>query len=280
MKKLPVTFTAVLLFTAFIFASTVFGAPDVQEPGTTPDNPTPITEPVVEPTAEPQTDLPLEEVPQETDFDDYTEPPPVTEEVTAPPIVDDNTNEDPNYYDDEGEEDHEDYYIEEYVHPTRDYNDFLENSSPLTSYELYDTGSKRNNKLFNKNDWGKIALGLFDNDDDSDDFSKFQQSASSDRKGQWILIGGIALILLGVAGCIYFGLYNNRGAKQNMYPANAVGGMPKDQANIPEKAFRPASKSDYGDRYSTRNNKLKKGTGSNRYRHGNDKFEIPENFDR
>lgn len=75
---------------------------------------------------------------------------------------------------------------------------------------LYNVNEKKiDDKTLSKNDWGDIASRLknagntVDEDDGSGDFTFIQQNNNVDDNGHWIIVAGVACLVLSLAGFIY-----------------------------------------------------------------------------
>ena len=167
------------------------------------------------------------------------------------------------YYGDEGKE----YSTPEDVYVCGDQTYTPPASTPSTTAALYDTSKEKfDDKTLSKNDWKSIKDKL-SNSNASEinsgvvDFSDMQDVASEENNGHWLLIIGIALTLLSLAGFGYY-IYSSVSRRKKTAPVKSgaekhSGGRYRDEND------------DYDDEFSTgekhvkskiKNDKPKNGT--------------------
>ena len=227
-----------------------------------------VTDPVVTSPVEVQTDpviintdpVPTAYIPVETQ--PITEVPGYVEEVTEP---------DENYWDVENEDNGDD---EIYVGGGQTYVEPVETAP---SAALYDSNHKIDDNELSDNDWKDISANLknasLSDSDDGDDFNFIKKNDSTTDNGDWMLIVGLILLLLGLAGIGYViasAVLRNKKMKN----------MPSGEYAVAGASVRYRSNSDYDDgykisskrenkksrRYDTADVKLPKNNGGRRYR--------------
>lgn len=179
------------------------------------------------------TDIPGEGEGEVDVTDPYVPDDPYAGEETIPPeepVTDDPYAESDPYYEPETEapyyEPTDPYYEPEYPEYTTypyaqyeepDVNNNYENNNqggnavynePLPTVELYDSDREISDDELSKNDWNEIAANLAKSSantdgDDGGDFNFIKKNDSRSDNGGWILIVGIVLILLSIAGISY-----------------------------------------------------------------------------
>lgn len=172
-------------------------------------------------------------------YEDYT---------YAESYVDSDNDTDYNYQESNGDDYYSsdgDYDSDRYVGGGQSY-DPPQSTAP--SAALYDVDDRKidDNEL-SGNDWGDINLSLQSANaaegDDIGDFSFIQENNSANDNGYWILILGILLLLLGIAGIVYATGSSVKSRRQRAAGAVQGGKSSKHYADS-----RYAG--DYGDGYS------------------------------
>jgi len=137
----------------------------------------------------------------------YTEPeyvePEYTEPVYTEPVYDYSDNDYSDYYDNSQSSDsYNDYDFDtEY---DIDYSD--ESYIAPSTAPMYDSNHKIDDNELSKRDWDYIKSNLNNAggvDDGSDDFNFIKKNDSKGDNGDWMLIVGIACVILSIAGITY-----------------------------------------------------------------------------
>ncbi len=221
-----------------------------------------VTDPIVETDPVINTDpVPTEYIPVETE--------PMTE---APDYVDEVTEPVENYWDVENEDNGNEDEI--YVGGGQTYVEPVETAP---SAALYDSNHKIDDKELSDNDWKDISANLknasLSDSDDGDDFNFIKKNDSTTDNGDWMLIAGLVLLLLGLAGIVYViasAVLRNKKMKN----------MPTGEYAVAGVSSRYRTNSDYDDgfktsskrgntksrRYDTADVKLPKNNGGRRYK--------------
>lgn len=104
------------------------------------------------------------------------------------------------------------------------------------SAALYKTDGKVDENTMSEGDWGDIARRLKNsdgsNDDGAADFAAIQNNTASGDNGHWMIIAGIACLLLSLTGFVYFivsGIMRRRALKAPVQAASAS--QPRYRAN-------------------------------------------------
>ena len=205
--------------------------------------------------------VPTEYVPVETE--PVTEAPDYDYEVTEPVE---------NYWDVENEDNGNDDEI--YVGGGQTYVEPVE-TAPAAA--LYDSNHKIDDKELSDNDWKDISANLknasLSDSDDGDDFNFIKKNDSTSDNGDWMLIAGLVLLLLGLAGIIYVvasAVLRNKKMK-NMpsgeYAVAGASGHYRSNSDYDD-GYKTSSKREYkkSRRYDTADVKLPKINGGRRYR--------------
>lgn len=210
LKLLAIVLSVILCFTAFsltvaavdsdgdgyddITGELIGGDSSMVEPE--PTDP-PYTEPEPEPTDPPYTEPDYTE--PEPDYTDapYTEP-----DYTEPTY--DPGYEEPSDYESESSDD--DYYIPDPPSYVGGGQSYVAPESTAPSVPLIETNEDIDVNELSSNDWKEISANLKNasNSSDGDDFSFIQKNTSSGDDGYWLLILGVVLVLLSLAGITYF----------------------------------------------------------------------------
>lgn len=219
------------------------------------------TDPIYDPTDEPPYN-PTDP----TSYEDPTDPPsyeyPTDPPQDSPQISDDDNN---SYFVDEPS------YVgggQSYVAPI----------STAPSVPLIDAGHDIDDSELSSKDWKDISANLKNagsGGDDSDDFRFIQNNSSKGDDGNWLLIIGVVLVLLSIAGIVYFiasGVLLRKklapaaagaahsGSTQSRYRSN------DDYDDGYKVSKKEAKQKDRSRRYDTADIKLPKNKSKNRYR--------------
>ncbi|WP_405355216.1 hypothetical protein [Ruminococcus sp.] len=185
-----------LSFSAFAFSvSAVEGEEsggEIIETEPAPD-PEPTYEPEPEPTYEPEPEPTYYPDPEPTY---YPEPDP-TEPYVEPTYDNSDSGDKPYYSNDDGEV---------YVGGGQSTYTVPETTAPPA--QMYSVSRDTiDDKTLSKSDWNDISANLKNaslTDSDGDDFSFIKKNESKSDNGHWMLYVGIACLVLGIAGIVYF----------------------------------------------------------------------------
>lgn len=132
--------------------------------------------------------------------------------------------------------------------------------STAPSAALYKTG-KVSEDTMSSGDWSDIASRLKNanaDDDDADDFAAIQNNTGAGDNGHWMIIAGIACLLLSLTGFIYF-------IASSVSRRRALGKRTSTPASASQTAQRSRYRDDYNDGYKSEK-PSKKSSGGRRYR--------------
>lgn len=218
-----------------------------------------------------------------TDATSYEQPTDATsyEQPTDAPSYDEpdyNQSDDTQSSDYNYDDDNNNYFVDEpsYVGGGQSY---VAPVSTAPSVPLIDSDHSIDDNELSSKDWKDISSNLKNagnSGDDSDDFSFIQKNTSSGDNGNWILIVGVVLVLLSIAGIVYFiasgVLLRKKLAPSGASSASRSGGTQTryrsndDYDDGYKVSKKEAKQKDRSRRYDTADIKLPKNKGKNRYR--------------
>ncbi len=165
--------------------------------------------------------------------------------------------------------DESDYVPDDYDEPSYDEPSYLGGgqsyvppASTAPSVPLIKTDDNIDDSELSGNDWKDISANLKNASSagsDGDDFSFIQNNNSADDNGQWLLIFGVGLVVLSLAGITYFIL---SGVMMRKKLASAGVSAKASDGQSPN---RYRASNDYGDGYKTSKKEEKKINRSRRY---------------
>ncbi len=174
-----------------------------------------------------------------------------TQAVTNAPSYEVETDPVENYWEVENEDNGDDDEI--YVGGGQTYVEPVETAP---SAALYDSNHKIDDNELSDNDWKDISANLKNasasDSDDGDDFNFIKKNDSTADNGDWMLIVGLVLLLLGIAGIVYV-------IASAVIRRKKMKNMPTGQlATATSGSGRYRSNSDYDDGYRSERKKLDK----------------------